>query len=80
MLIQCFHCVSVWVVGFGDYQEAYSPYPNALLSVRYMTEVGNIIIGDEGLEAGEIKEGDNLATGTNTGSKDTEDSVVGQIL
>ncbi|XP_074661362.1 transmembrane protein 232-like [Tubulanus polymorphus] len=32
--------------GFEDCQEAYNPYPNALLSIRYINEVGKIVIAD----------------------------------
>lgn len=46
--------------GFADCQDAYSPYPNALLYIRYINEVGRMVIGDSHNEAGEIKEGDNL--------------------
>ena len=44
--------------GFADCQEAYSPYPNALLCIRFINEVGRMIIGDACLEPGEVKEGD----------------------
>jgi len=46
--------------GLQDCQEAYSPYPNALLSVRFIITVGKIIMSDTQLEPGEIKEGDNV--------------------
>ncbi|XP_064645198.1 uncharacterized protein LOC135498737 [Lineus longissimus] len=46
--------------GFAECQEAYNPYPNALLSLRYINEVGKIVIGDANIEPGEIKEGDAL--------------------
>ena len=47
-------------LGFTDCQEAYNPYPNALLCIRYINEVGKMIIGlaTGVLDPGEIKEGD----------------------
>ncbi|XP_052795602.1 uncharacterized protein LOC128228360 isoform X2 [Mya arenaria] len=48
--------------GLQDCQEAYSPYPNALLSVRFIITVGKIIMSDTQLEPGEVKEGDNVVT------------------
>ena len=47
-----------FVSGFSDCQFAYSPYPNALLAVRFVNEVGKIVIGDSPVEPGEVKEGD----------------------
>ena len=32
--------------GFGACQEAYTPYPNALLTLRFINEIGKIIIAD----------------------------------
>ncbi|KAL4230935.1 hypothetical protein ACF0H5_011309 [Mactra antiquata] len=46
--------------GLTECQEAYSPYPNALLSLRFIITVGKIIMSDTQLEPGEIKEGDNV--------------------
>ncbi|XP_052278054.1 uncharacterized protein LOC127876689 isoform X2 [Dreissena polymorpha] len=46
--------------GLQECQEAYSPYPNALLSIRFIINVGKIIMSDAQLEPGEIKEGDNV--------------------
>lgn len=46
--------------GLGDCQEAYSPYPNALLSLRFIISVGKIIMADSQVEPGEVKEGDNM--------------------
>lgn len=46
--------------GLQDCQEAYSPYPNALLSMRFIITVGKIIMADTQLEPGDIKEGDNM--------------------
>ena len=53
-----------WAVnaGFSESQEAYNPYPNALLSMRYINHVGKMVIGDCNTEAGEVKEGDNIQT------------------
>lgn len=48
-------------VGLGDCQEAYSPYPNALLSLRFIISVGKIIMADALVEPGEVKEGDNMS-------------------
>lgn len=47
--------------GLADCQEAYSPYPNALLSLRFIITVGKIIMADTEVEPGEIKEGDNVS-------------------
>ncbi|XP_048772983.2 transmembrane protein 232-like isoform X2 [Ostrea edulis] len=47
--------------GLGDCQEAYSPYPNALLSLRFIISVGKIIMADALVEPGEVKEGDNMS-------------------
>lgn len=46
--------------GLQECQEAYSPYPNALLSLRFIITVGKIVMSDTQLEPGEIKEGDNI--------------------
>ncbi|XP_053389979.1 uncharacterized protein LOC128552922 isoform X3 [Mercenaria mercenaria] len=46
--------------GLQECQEAYSPYPNALLSLRFIITVGKIIMSDTQLEPGDIKEGDNI--------------------
>lgn len=47
--------------GFCDSQDAYIGYPNSLLCMRYMHEVGKMIIGDSSsIDAGEVKEGDNI--------------------
>ncbi|ELT91335.1 hypothetical protein CAPTEDRAFT_201911 [Capitella teleta] len=43
--------------GFADSQEAYNPYPNALLSMRYIADVGKMIIGDCYSVDGDMKEG-----------------------
>ncbi len=48
--------------GFAESQAAYNPYPNALLCLRYINEIGKMIIGDCNTEAGELKEGDNVTT------------------
>lgn len=47
--------------GLSDCQEAYSPYPNALLSLRFIITVGKIIMADAEVEPGEVKEGDNVS-------------------
>ncbi|KAJ8297545.1 hypothetical protein KUTeg_024076 [Tegillarca granosa] len=47
--------------GLSDCQEAYSPYPNALLSLRFIITVGKIIMADSQIEPGEVKEADNLS-------------------
>ncbi|XP_076071017.1 transmembrane protein 232-like isoform X2 [Mytilus galloprovincialis] len=47
--------------GLSECQEAYSPYPNALLSLRFIITVGKIIMADTEVEPGEIKEGDNVS-------------------
>ena len=39
---------------------AYNPYPNAMLCLRFINEVGKMVIGDCNTEAGEIKDGDNV--------------------
>ena len=59
-------------IGFSESQEAYKPYPNALLCIRYISEVGMMIVGDCNTEAGEMKEGDNLKT---TDNKDGDHEV-----
>ena len=46
--------------GLGECQEAYNPYPNALLSMRFIIEVAKIILADSAIEPGEVKEGDNV--------------------
>ncbi|XP_013408487.1 transmembrane protein 232 isoform X2 [Lingula anatina] len=48
--------------GLPECQDAYNPYPNALLSLRYVIEVGKILVSDVLLDSGEIKEGDNIPT------------------
>lgn len=42
--------------GLQDYQEAYSPYPNAHLCLRYVIEVGKVIFLDDDIDPGEMKE------------------------
>ena len=37
-------------------QEAYNPYPNALLSMRFIIEVSKIILADAVVDPGEVKE------------------------
>ncbi|GFO10608.1 transmembrane protein 232-like isoform x1 [Plakobranchus ocellatus] len=49
-----------YIDGLQSCQEAYNPYPNALLSLRFVMEVGKIILADSQLEPGDIKEGDRL--------------------
>ncbi|CAH1252143.1 TMEM232 [Branchiostoma lanceolatum] len=44
--------------GFSECQEAYSPYPGAHLALRFISEVGRIIIGRQAVDPGELKEGD----------------------
>ncbi|XP_076467491.1 uncharacterized protein LOC143298525 [Babylonia areolata] len=46
--------------GLAECQEAYNPYPNALLSLRFIIEVAKIILADAVVEPGEVKEGDHL--------------------
>ena len=65
------------VAGFADSQEAYSPYPNALLCLRYINEVGKMVIGECNTEAGEVKEGDNLTSVKTSEKADTESTSVG---
>ena len=48
------------LAGLQSCQEAYNPYPNALLSLRFVMEVGKIILADSQLEPGDVKEGDRL--------------------
>lgn len=66
--------VCTTVVGFGECQSAYNPYPNALLCLRYINEVGKMIIGDFSVDAGEIKEGDNVQPPPDVG-RNTEEEV-----
>ncbi|XP_078666491.1 uncharacterized protein LOC144908615 [Branchiostoma floridae x Branchiostoma belcheri] len=44
--------------GFSECQEAYSPYPGAHLALRFISEVGRIVIGRQAVDPGELKEGD----------------------
>ena len=53
--------IDIALTGLQECQEAYSPYPNALLSLRFIITVGRIILSDTQLEPGEIKEGDNIS-------------------
>ncbi|XP_050415849.2 uncharacterized protein LOC126829773 [Patella vulgata] len=46
--------------GLRECQEAYNPYPNALLSLRFIIEVGKIILADTPIDGGSVKEGDQL--------------------
>lgn len=50
-----FHAVFVFL-GLTEYQEAYSPYPNAHLCLRYVIEVGKVIFLDDDLDPGEMKD------------------------
>lgn len=61
MILKCLKIDSL-PTGFGDCQESYNPYPNALLYIRYINEVGKMILGASAsqLDPGEVKEGDNL--------------------
>ena len=52
------HSLSFYCTGFAECQHAYSPFPNALLAIRFINEVGRMIIGESALEPGEMKEGD----------------------
>lgn len=47
--------------GLGECQEAYNPYPNALLCLRFIITVGKIIMADAQMDPGEIKEGDTFS-------------------
>ncbi|GFS04933.1 transmembrane protein 232-like isoform X1 [Elysia marginata] len=49
-----------YIDGLQSCQEAYNPYPNALLSLRFVMEVGKIILADSQLEPGDVKEGDRM--------------------
>ncbi|CAL1541252.1 unnamed protein product [Lymnaea stagnalis] len=49
-----------YIEGLQDYQQLYSPYPNALLSLRFVTEVGKIILADIKLQSVGNNRGDNL--------------------
>ena len=62
--------------GFAESQDAYNPYPNALISMRYIIEVGKIIIGDTITDPGEVKEGDNIPTVSEKAVSDGDDSDV----
>ncbi|XP_064599002.1 uncharacterized protein LOC135465646 isoform X2 [Liolophura sinensis] len=42
--------------GLKDYQDAYRPYPNALLSLRFVIAVGKIILSDLDLVTAQAKE------------------------
>lgn len=42
--------------GLKDYQDAYRPYPNALLSLRFVIEVGKIVLSDLDLVTAQVKE------------------------
>jgi len=46
--------------GLNEYQEAYSPYPNAHLCLRYIIEVGKVMFLDDDLDPGEVKETENV--------------------
>ncbi|KAK7096660.1 transmembrane protein 232-like [Littorina saxatilis] len=46
--------------GLVECQEAYNPYPNVLLSMRFIIEVSKIILADAAVEPGEVKEGDDV--------------------
>ncbi|XP_077996992.1 uncharacterized protein LOC144450269 [Glandiceps talaboti] len=50
-----------YLEGFMECQEAYSPYPGAHLSLRYISEVGKMIIGHQQVDPGEVKEADKTA-------------------
>lgn len=47
-------------IGLAGFQHIYDPYPNALLSLRFIIEVSKIILADAVIDAGEVKEADNL--------------------
>ena len=59
----CFFLIFIFlivIVGFAESQEAYNPYPNALLSIRYINEVGKVILSDIVPDPGDVKEGDEI--------------------
>ncbi|KAL3880654.1 hypothetical protein ACJMK2_032876 [Sinanodonta woodiana] len=64
--------------GLSDCQEAYSPYPNALLSMRFIITVGKIVMADTQVEPGEVKEGDNVPHPKSPKSSYSRPSVVSQ--
>ncbi|KAK3577758.1 hypothetical protein CHS0354_017457 [Potamilus streckersoni] len=64
--------------GLSDCQEAYSPYPNALLSMRFIITVGKIVMADTLIEPGEVKEGDNVPHPKSPKSSYSRPSVVSQ--
>ena len=43
---------------FHEYLESYEAHPDALLCLRYIGDVGEMIVGDLNTESGEVKEGD----------------------
>ena len=53
----------VLCLGFEECQETYNAYPDALLCIRYINEVGKMIVGTAtgDLDPGEVKEGDHLS-------------------
>ncbi|KAF6037490.1 TMEM232 [Bugula neritina] len=50
----------MYLDGLNEYQEAYSPYPNAHLCLRYIIEVGKVMFLDDDLDPGEVKETENV--------------------
>ncbi|ESO94973.1 hypothetical protein LOTGIDRAFT_232123 [Lottia gigantea] len=49
--------------GLSECQEAYNPYPNALLSLRFIIEVGKIILADATINEAEFGKGGRLPPG-----------------
>ncbi|XP_071943362.1 uncharacterized protein [Antedon mediterranea] len=55
-----------YLEGFTEFEDAYYPYPSAHLALRYIAEVGAMIVGDDAGDAGEIKESDNILKNEST--------------
>ncbi|KAK6975714.1 transmembrane protein 232 [Biomphalaria glabrata] len=48
--------LSTYIEGLQNFQQLYDPYPNALLSLRFVIEVGKIILADMTSATTELKE------------------------
>lgn len=56
-----------YLQGLPGYQSIYSSYPNAHLFLRYIIEVGNILLSDDDLDPGDVKESDTGSQLKNSG-------------
>lgn len=69
--------LAIYLQGFEDYENAYSPYPDALLYMRYITRVGEYITKDATSirDGSDEKQNNSNSYGTGTGEDADEEEI-----